>query len=424
LQRLVTEFRTELTTLGARVDKLESRTAFLESRQFSTTTKLTGEVITYLGDAFGENAGSINNSTLGYRVRLDFNTSFTGKDRLRTRLQATNLRLFDTAATFGGNLGAGTTGQTGETRFTPSSVSQNGDIRLTQLEYQFPIGDRIKLYLEAGTIDPSYITDTITPFVDTATAALSNFGQVNPIYFPIGNRAGLGGNFKISQVLNLDFGYFGEDFSGRGSPSNPGLSSGIFKGGYSAFAQLVLNTGSLKVGLLYLNSYSVENGVDTLAGSNAAKVIGAGPVVGNNDGIQANYRFSPSFELGGWVGYTAARALGNGTRGDASIWNYAVTLAFPDLGKKGNLGGIVVGMQPKLTSTSNEVFASAIGLPINNEVQQRSDRNTGFHIEAFYRYQLTKNISITPGVFWLTAPNHDDRNLGVVIGALRTTLTF
>ena len=424
LQRLVSEFRTELTTLGARVDKLEGRTAFLETHQFSTTTKLTGEVVTYLGDAFGENADSINNTALGYRIRIDLNTSFTGKDRLRTRLQATNLRLFDTGATFGGSLGAGTTGQTGESRFTPSSVSQNGEIRLSQLEYQFPVGDRIKLYLEAGTIDPSYITDTITPFVDTATAALSNFGQVNPVYFPIGNRAGLGGNFKISEALNLDFGYFGEDTSGRGSPNNPGQSSGIFNGGYSAFAQLVLNTGGLKVGLLYLNSYSVENGVDTLAGSNAAKVIGAGPVVGNNYGIQANYRFSSNFELGGWVGYTAARALGNGTKGDGSIWNYAVTLSFPDLGKKGNLGGIVLGMQPKLTSTSNDVFANSIGLPIENGVQRRSDRDSGFHVEAFYRYQLTNNISITPGVFWLTAPNHDARNPDVVIGALRTTFVF
>ncbi|MDP8965093.1 MAG: iron uptake porin, partial [Cyanobacteriota bacterium] len=39
LQRLVSEFRTELTALGGRVDTLEGRTAFLEERQFSTTTK-------------------------------------------------------------------------------------------------------------------------------------------------------------------------------------------------------------------------------------------------------------------------------------------------------------------------------------------------------------------------------------------------
>ena len=45
LQRLVSEFRTELTTLGARVDKLEGRVGFLENRQFSTTTKLNGQAL-------------------------------------------------------------------------------------------------------------------------------------------------------------------------------------------------------------------------------------------------------------------------------------------------------------------------------------------------------------------------------------------
>ncbi|HEY9301320.1 MAG TPA: iron uptake porin, partial [Phormidium sp.] len=115
----------------------------------------------------------------------------------------------------------------------------------------------------------------------------------------------------------------------------------------------------------------------------------------------------------------AARALGN-IKGDADVWNYAVTLAFPDLGKKGNLGGIVLGMQPKLTGTSNRALAEAIGLPPG----QRSDRDTGYHIEAFYKYQLTENISITPGFFWLTAPNHDERNPDAVIGVVRTSFVF
>jgi hypothetical protein len=105
IQRLQEEFGTELATLRDRVDTVEAIAAQLEANQFSTTTKLGGEVITYLSDAFGENADPINNTNLGYRLRLDFNTSFTGKDRLRTRLQATNLRLLDTGAIFGGSQG-------------------------------------------------------------------------------------------------------------------------------------------------------------------------------------------------------------------------------------------------------------------------------------------------------------------------------
>ena len=47
------EFTTELTALRGRVDAVEVQVAELESNQFSTTTKINGEVITYLGDAFG-----------------------------------------------------------------------------------------------------------------------------------------------------------------------------------------------------------------------------------------------------------------------------------------------------------------------------------------------------------------------------------
>lgn len=436
LQRLQAEFSTELVTLRGRVDSLEAASAELEANQFSTSTKLVGELITYLGDAFGENASDVNNTSFGYRARLDFNTSFTGEDRLRTRLQSTNLRLFDTGAIFGGSQGtregqesSGEVfgfGETGETRLTPSSISQDGDVLLTQVQYRFPVGDRLRIYLEAGTTDPTYITDTISPFVDTATGALSNFGQVNPVYFPIGNQAGAAANFLITRSLSLDFGYLGE----IDDANNPGSDAGLFNGGHSALVNLVYSSDRFKAALLFLNSYSNRFGVDTLAGSNPAKVIVVNdvnnpdnnlnnPVVANSYGAQVNFRVSDGFELGGWVGYTAARAVGE-IKGDANIWNYAVTLNFPDLFKEGNGGGIVVGMQPRLTGTSNSTLAEAIGLPAG----QRKDRDVGLHIEAFYRFQLNDNISVTPGLFWLTAPNHDERNSDAVIGVVRTSFIF
>lgn len=437
LQRLQEEFGAELATLRGRVDALEASTAELEANQFSTTTKLGGELITYVSDAFGENADDANNTNLGYRFRLEFSTSFTGQDRLRTRLQATNLRLLDTGAIFGGNQGTRQGddpslgqpigfGETGETRLTPSSITRNSEVGLNQLQYRFPIGDRLKIYIDAATTDPSYITDVISPFIDTATGSLSNFAEGNPVFFPIGNQGGVGANVSISPALSLDFAYLGE----VDDVNNPGLDAGIFNGGYSAFANLVYNDGRFKASLLYINSYSNRFGVDTLAGSNAAKVIVASdvnnpdnnfsnPVVANSYGAQFNYRVFDGFELGGWVGYTAARAVGE-IKGDANVWNYAATLHFPDLFREGNAGGIIVGMQPRLTGTSSSTLAEAIGLPPG----QRSDRDIGLHIEAFYRYQLNDNISITPGFFWLTAPNHDERNPDAVVGVIRTTFIF
>jgi hypothetical protein len=411
LRRLQAEFAVELATLRGRVDALDARTATLEKQQFSTTTKLNVELVAYLADAFGETAGDVNNTNLGYRVRLDFDTSFTGKDRLRTRLQATNLRRLRTATQFPEGL---LSGDTDETRFLATSISSNGEVTLNRLQYRFQIGDRLTVYLDANAIDPSIITDPITPFNDQVLGSPSNFAQINPIWFPLGNQAGVGFNYVISPNLQLDGGYHAES----GSPNDPQL--GLFNGGYSAFGHLIFTSGTFKAGFFYLHSYSPEFGVDTLAGSNASKVIGAGPVVASNYGFQFDYRITSSFEIAGWVGKTSARSLGLGTKGDADIWNFALNLAFPDLGSKGNLGGLVFGMQPKLTDTSNDRLASAIGFPGG----QREDRDTGFHIEAFYRWRLNDNIFVTPGFFWLTAPNHDSRNPDVFVGVIRTTFLF
>jgi len=50
LQRLQEEFAAEPRTLRGRVDALEAVTAELEANQFSTTTKLVGEVIAAVTD--------------------------------------------------------------------------------------------------------------------------------------------------------------------------------------------------------------------------------------------------------------------------------------------------------------------------------------------------------------------------------------
>ncbi len=92
-------------------------------------------------------------------------------------------------------------------------------------------------------------------------------------------------------------------------------------------------------------------------------------------------------------------------RGDGEILSYALTFAFPDLGKEGNLLGLVVGAEPYLTSfLGGNPQPFKVGLPL--------------HIEAFYRYQINNNISITPGLIWLTAPNQDNNNDDNVIATI------
>jgi hypothetical protein len=45
LKQLAQQFEQELAMFGARIDNLDTRTAYLEDHQFFTTTKLTGESI-------------------------------------------------------------------------------------------------------------------------------------------------------------------------------------------------------------------------------------------------------------------------------------------------------------------------------------------------------------------------------------------
>ena len=47
-----------------------------------------------------------------------------------------------------------------------------------------------------------------------------------------------------------------------------------------------------------------------------------------------------------------------------------------------------------------------------------------YQIEGFYKYRVSDNISITPGVIWLTSPGQNSDNDDAIIGTLRTTFTF
>jgi hypothetical protein len=146
---------------------------------------------------------------------------------------------------------------------------------------------------------------------------------------------------------------------------------------------------------------------------NAANGIVDNGTVGNLYGAGAFYRFSERFAANAFVGYSQHRFLGYG---DADVWNWGVGLSFPDLGKKGSLGGLFVGMAPKMTGLSRNIDLGA--------GRGQADRDTSLHVEGWYQYQLTDNIAITPGLIWITAPNSDERNPDALVGWLRTTFRF
>ncbi|MEH2399287.1 iron uptake porin [Nostoc sp.] len=393
LQRLQEEFASELATLRGRVDSLEARTAELEANQFSTTTKLSAEAIFVITNAFG---GSVNgdNTVFQDRVRLVFQTSFTGKDNLYTRLSTGNTTILQLP------------GGSAEGLQTFNLAPGNNNLSLDWLSYYFPVGNKIDAYIAAVNGVLYDFVPTLSPYLESASGggrALTEFASSSPIY-RIGGGAGGGFNYRFSDQLVLSLGYL------AGDHANPQPDRGFFNGQYSAFGQIAWNPNKNSgIGLTYVNAYQNRGAIFDLG--SGFPLVGTAQAntpferrITNSYGVEAFYKFSPRFAVNGFFGYTNAKNLAGS--GSADIWYYALGLAFPDLGKQGNLGGVLVGAEP---------YRGGNPAPAND---------FSLHIEGFYKYQLTDNIAITPGVIWITAPAQNNDNEDAVIGTVRTTFTF
>lgn len=402
LQRLADEFKAELATLGTRVDKLEERVGFLEDHQFSITTKLQGEVIFDFAAAFGDSKADSGNSvdvddnvTFSDRVRLNFNSSFYGKDQLRTRLQAANFTSL--------------TGPTG-TEMARLGFDEGGgnDIIIDDLWYKFPIG-KFTGYVGASGLNFDDVFDTVNPyFGSSGTGALSRFARYNSAVYRSTSGAGLGLNYKFADAFNLTLAYLTSD---RSAP-DPSDGAGLFNGAYSAGVQLGVNPNqNINLALTYVRSYQPAGQVD-LSGSvgspEAKDPFGVGTSA-NRFGAEANVKLGKKFSLGGWFGYVDAQAEEGANDGDkASVLTWAANLAVVDLGKEGNVLGLTFGQPPKLTDIDNGT----------------DDADTSYLIEAQYRYKINDNIMLTPGAYVILNPNHDENNDTIWVGTLRTTFSF
>jgi len=145
INRLSQEFEAELASIGGRVDELESRTAILEDNQFSITTKFGGETSFAFSQVFGDELADGSGDDLdsvtvfNFRSRLNFNTSFTGKDLLKVRLDALNTVPFGSGEEEDDPNVTGT----GMTR-TAFDEGSGGSVRIGKLYYTFAIGDSDK----------------------------------------------------------------------------------------------------------------------------------------------------------------------------------------------------------------------------------------------------------------------------------------
>ncbi|MBR8826919.1 MAG: iron uptake porin [Gomphosphaeria aponina SAG 52.96 = DSM 107014] len=397
LQRLTQEFEAELAAIGARVDNLEGRVAFLEDHQFSTTTKLNGEVIFNVSNAFGDEDNNDSQATFGDRVRLNFDTSFTGKDRLRIRLQAGSMpRYDDVTGTEMARLGFDT--------------SNGNDIVLDDLYYRFPIGEKITTWIGTNGTDLDDIFSVTNPYLESSgTGALSRFIRYNPLVYRSVEGSGAGLKYEFSEQFAVSALYLADSETA----SDPGERNGIFNGAYSTGLQVDFSPmETLDLAFTFLHSYQTGNEVN-LTGSTGSdigkKPFGDVATTAQRFGLQASWLITPKINFAAWGGYANAEAQAGSREGDsADLWTWSANFSFIDLGKEGAVASIAGGMPPKATSVDGG----------------EKDPNTSYIIEVQYKYPLTDNILITPGVYLILNPDHDDNRDTIYIGAIRTTFKF
>ena len=377
IRRLQEEFAAELATVRGDVDALQTDVAELEANQFSTTTKLRGQLDAHLVVPFSDadgvkplfdddglqvtdddgtpvtTIGDLDeaDATFEYRARLNFDTSFTGEDRLRIRLQASDDA--NSLANAGGLASQSGRGDGGE-----------DNVRLDDVYYSFPIGNRISGIIAANSVlTDDFVTSTIVPYDGPAVADVS--GPIFYDFYP-GGEFGAGANIAFTNNLVLDVGY------SSGSSNDNEEDGGIFNNA-SYIAQLnLLTDGIFNAAVTYIGATDAEDGAaeDTIAGL-----------------------LSLDFGRFNIAGHYSTTNVNDGD----DIDTYGAGLTLSDLFGTGNQFGVYG------TSTSSDDFDP-------------------FVVEAFYEIAVNEFFTFTPAVVYADNDTNDDGDN--VYGALRATFNF
>lgn len=426
LQKLQEEFGAELASLRGRIDRLEARTAEIAANQFSTTTKLFGIAIVGVQGTFS-NRGDINprdgvkdtddaatNINVVNLNQLLLTSQFSPRDYLVTGLIAGN-----------GITGWGeqVNGEVNYDGLLAYEYPTNNSLILSDLRYHRLLTDKFAIAIGSTTVNMTTTFRGPNRFENAATGSVSFASQRNPI-LNIGftGQAGIAFDWQFAKRASLQ-GVYSSLNAG-----NPGLRAGLFDGNTTTAVQLLLTpTDTIDASIYYVNNYSSGGCLLAFVGDDCLTAVNPNtdrrePVQTNAIGATINWQLSPRFTLGAWGGYSNSYIPGKS--GNVERTNWMVYMNFPDLFKKGNLGGIYIGQPPKITHSS---------LPVGNNIpdiingglgEAGGQPGTTTQIEAFYRFRVTDNMSITPGIIHIIEPGHSPNSDSITTGVLRTSIFF
>jgi hypothetical protein len=421
VQRLQEEFKSELADLGQRIDSLEEQIATLEDQQFVKRVTLFGIAELVLLDTFSDSLetqparplpdGSFERPenpnttfTLG-NLFIDIDAKVNKNAFVRTELYTTNTVSNSRAET-----------NTDMTRF--DVLPEQDSIILNYLFYQTKFAKRGVLRVGPVGLVSNHILPDMSP-----TQANSRFGRRSPIYRPAVGPGFLA-NYQVNDWLAVGGGYT----MGGTDSRNP--ERGFFNGGQARWIAQATLTPSPKLGFALAYSHFFQKNAISMSGRTGSRNAQA-PFGENIDtsahlfSLASNYRINRRLNIGGWVGYGLARSnetativdaptgtvLGTVNKGDnADLWNWAIGMSVADAFRKGNEFGFVFGMPFKA---------------VNNDFKPFEDNDaTSYHVEAYYRHRVTPRFFITPGVYAIFNPEHNDANNTQVVGLIRSFMRF
>ncbi|PLZ95947.1 S-layer protein [Fischerella thermalis CCMEE 5268] len=419
LEKLQAEFATELAAVRGRVNNLEARTAEITANQFSTTTKLSGFTIVGMQgrtdnradlnprDGKKETDDPSTNINIIYYNQLYLTSQFSPNSYLLTSLIT----------------GDGSTApRLSNDVYLGYEYPKDSKLSIYDLNFRWLITDNLAMMVGPQGINMPNAFRGPNRVESAATGPLSYFAQRNPVLDIGFNGGGIAVDWQFAKRASLQALYTSN------TPANPGKRSGLFDGNTTTGVQLLLTpSDSFDVSLYYVNNYSSDGCLLTYLGDDCLTAVNpdtlqSEPLQTNAVGTSVNWQISPQVTLGGWLGYTNSYIPGKS--GNVETTNYMVYLNFPDLFAKGNLGGIYFGQPPKITSSD---------LPLGNNVPDYINTGLGrsggqpgttHHLEAFYRFRVTDNISVTPGIIHIWEPGHTPDSDSITIGVLRTSFTF
>ena len=404
LQRLMDEFKKELAVLKGRVDGLEAKVGTLEAQQFSTTTKLKGEVNFILGgvpeyvtDTNGSGLAALpraqDRTTFNYDVRLSLDTSFTGKDLLKTRLRSGN---FTASSPFNAGDSLFKLDKASSTNADAAGAGGIDTVSIDRLYYQFPVGQQFTL--TAGAL----VRNTeILAFIPSAyRSQLLDFFAVagTPGVYNKVTGQGFGAVWKQKVAKGQGFWNASLNFIAQdGEISNEGIFDS--DGSLNTTAQLGYKGTNWGAAVAYRNGTfgtrtinangTANSPLVTNQNSNSFSVAGYWQPVDSGiiPSISAGYGFT---DISGGVGGAA----------DSQSWY--VALQWDDAFAKGNAAGIALGQNP------------SAGTGVEDPLS----------LELYYKVQVTDNISITPGLFYITNSSNQVNDQDLWGGVVQTQFRF